>query len=331
MLQAIYNFAEELWNGTQLWLFEAAVQPVLLWLGLAGWLEDAYRGVELIMLGAAQVLVILLLFRPLEALMPAEPWPDRRFTRVDIAYTLLNKLGVLPLAVFIALQPLVDVLDETVRSAGMLPPRVEHLFPSLINQHLVTFLIYFALYDFAGYWVHRAQHRFRWWWALHSIHHSQRQMSCWTDDRNHVLDDLIVGAMMAVFAVLVGVQPTEFVGILVASRLLESFSHVNAAIGFGRIGEKLLVSPRYHRLHHALANKEEPHIHDHNYAAVLPIWDILFGTAIFERDRLRPTGVDDAEVDRDNGRGWIGQQAAGLVRFVRAMLPLPQRLRAARY
>jgi len=282
------------------------------------------------MLGAVQILIILLLFRPLERLWPAEPWTDRRFTRVDVVYTVLNKLGVLPLVVFIALQPLVDVLDDSVRGFGILPPRLESLFPSLIDQHFVTFLLYFALYDFAGYWLHRAQHRFRWWWALHSIHHSQRQMSCWTDDRNHLIDDMMVGAATAVFAVLVGVQPTEFVGILVASRLLESFSHVNAPIGFGRVGERLLVSPRYHRLHHALANPAEPHIHDHNFAAVLPIWDILFGTAKFEPDRIRATGVDDPETDRDNGRGWLGQQVAGARRLLRALRPARLSLRPSR-
>lgn len=330
MFRTLYELADDVWNGTQLWLFETLVQPALLWLGEANWLEDAYRAVEVVMLGGVQILVILLLFRPLEKLRPAERWSDRRFARVDVVYTVLNKLGVLPLVVFVALQPLVDILDESVRSIGMLPPRLESVFPSLIDKHFITFLIYFALYDFAGYWIHRTQHGFRWWWALHSIHHSQRQMSCWTDDRNHVIDDMIVGAMMAVFAVLVGVQPTEFVAILVASRLLESFSHINARIGFGRIGERILVSPRYHRLHHARANPAEPHIHDHNFAAVLPIWDILFGTAKFEPGAIRPTGVDDPEADRDNGRGWLGQQIAGARRLFNALRPSRLRLRYSR-
>lgn len=321
MFAAIYDLLDDVWNGAQTWLFQTLVQPLLLSLGLGDWLEDGYAAVEVFMLGGLQIAAILLLFRPLESIRPAEPWPDRRFVRVDLVYTALNKLGILPLLVFLAVLPLVDALDEWTRALGLMAPSLERLFPSLINEHLAVFLFYFVLYDFAGYWVHRAQHRFRWWWALHSVHHSQRQMSCWSDDRNHVLDDLIVSAVTAVFAALVGVQPEQFVGIILLGKMVESFSHANVRLEFGRIGERLVVGPRFHRLHHALADPSEPRIHDHNYAVVLPVWDILFGTAVFDR-RTRPTGVDDAEVDRDNGRSWLGQQIAGFARVGRELARL---------
>ena len=64
----------------------------------------------------------------------------------------------------------------------------------------------------------------------------------------------------------------------------------------------------------------EPHIHDHNFAPVLPIWDMLFGTARFG-DVQRPTGVDDPRIDADNGRGWLGQQVVVFKRFVAALMP----------
>ena len=47
---------------------------------------------------------------------------------------------------------------------------------------MLLFLVYFLLYDLAGYLWHRAQHALPWLWALHSLHHSQRQVSTWTDD-----------------------------------------------------------------------------------------------------------------------------------------------------
>jgi sterol desaturase/sphingolipid hydroxylase (fatty acid hydroxylase superfamily) len=59
---------------------------------------------------------------------------------------------------------------------GLTPPRLERLVPGLYDSAFLSFLVYFALYDFAAYWVHRAQHRFAWWWALHSLHHSQRRV-----------------------------------------------------------------------------------------------------------------------------------------------------------
>ena len=53
------------------------------------------------------------------------------------------------------------------------------------------FLAYLLVFDFIDYWLHRAQHGASWWWGLHSLHHSQRQMTLWSDNRNHLLDDLI--------------------------------------------------------------------------------------------------------------------------------------------
>ena len=184
--------------------------------------------------------------------------------------------------------------------------RSETVLPWLRDQVFLSFLLYFFLYDFAAYWLHRAQHGFAWWWSLHSLHHSQRRVTVWTDDRNHVLDDLIVTFALVLFSQLVGVQPGEYVSILMVGRLIESWSHANVDMSFGRFGEKLIVGPRFHRLHHALADPAEPHIHDHNYAPVFPIWDILFGTAIYD-DKHRPTGVDDAAIDADNDKGWLGQ------------------------
>ena len=70
----------------------------------------------------------------------------------------------------------------------------------------------------------------------------------------------------------------------------------------------------------ALSTPEERHIQDHNFAPVFPIWDILFGTAIYD-GKHRPTGVDDAVVDADNGRGWLAQQVTVLGRLARALVP----------
>ena len=152
-------------------------------------------------------------------------------------------------------------------------------------------------------------------------------MTVWTDDRNHVVDDLLITLALVLFSQLVGVQPGEYVVILMVGRLVESWSHANVDMGFGWLGDRLLVGPRFHRLHHALANPEERHIQDHNFAPVFPIWDILFGTAIYD-GRNRPTGVDDPVVDADNGRGWVVQQVTVFWRFARALVPTLRRATA---
>ncbi|SJZ69908.1 Sterol desaturase/sphingolipid hydroxylase, fatty acid hydroxylase superfamily [Enhydrobacter aerosaccus] len=308
------------WIGTQTWLFETFVSPVLFHFNLMEWFDDAFDAVEFFMLGVVQILVIALLMRPLEKRRPMENVKNRRLPAVDRVYTVLSKLGVVPLVVFVIAYPITNEIELQMRGLGIAPPRIESLMPWLHDHPLVTFLIYFALYDFAAYWIHRAQHGFSWWWALHSLHHSQREVTAWTDDRNHVLDSLLVTLVLVIFSQSVGVQPGDYVSILMVGRLIESWSHANVDLGFGRIGDRLLVGPRFHRLHHALGTPAEPRIYDHNYALVFPLWDMLFGTARYDR-KARPMGVEDPAIDADNDLGWLGQQVAGFRRFAAAILP----------
>ena len=310
----------DLWVGMQTWLFETLVSPLLFALNLMEWVEPAFNAVEFVMLGAVQIAAIAIVMRFFERRWGVERGEDR-LVGVDRVYTVLNKLGVVPLLVFVIAYPITQEIEHLVRVMGAAPPRLERLIPGLHDNAFASFLVYFVLYDLAAYWVHRAQHRFAWWWALHSLHHSQRRVTVWTDDRNHILDDLLVNLVLAVFAQFVGVQPDDFVLILLLGRLVESWSHANVAMSFGRLGARLLVAPRFHRLHHARADAREPHIHDHNFAPVFPVWDMLFGTARFDA-APRPTGVDNAEVDRDNGRGWLAQQVRVFRRFVAALTPL---------
>lgn len=306
-----------IWIAAQAALFETLVQPVLQALGMLNWADVAFDGVEAVMIGVVQIALILAFLRPLEALRPAEAWSDRKTARVDIVYTLLNKLGVIPLALFFLLTPIQGYVDEALRSVEFAPVLLEQRLPWLADQPVLTFLLYFVILDFVGYWIHRAQHGLRWWWALHSLHHSQTQLSCWSDDRNHILDNFITDLCMVLVAVAIGVEPGQFVALLLAGRFIESLSHANVRLPFGYLGERLIVSPAFHRLHHARANPAEPNLHDHNFGVVLPIWDLMFGTALYE-NRTRPTGVDDPAVDADNRRGYLGQQWAGFARFFAA-------------
>jgi sterol desaturase/sphingolipid hydroxylase (fatty acid hydroxylase superfamily) len=297
----------DVWIGIQNWIFETLVAPLLFATGQMAWFEPAFNAVEFVMLGVVQIAVIALVMRVVERRWGRNDAADRKLMGVDRVYTALNKLGVIPLIVFIVAYPITQEIERQVRVWGITPPRLEHLVPWLYDHALASFLVYFALYDFAAYWVHRAQHRISWWWALHSLHHSQRQVTVWTDDRNHILDDFLVTLV---------VQPDDYVLILMVGRLIESWSHANVDMGFGW----LLVGPRFHRLHHALASAQELRIHDHNFAPVFPIWDVLFGTAMYDT-KVRPTGVDDSRIDADNNRGWLGQQVTVFGRFLRALRP----------
>jgi sterol desaturase/sphingolipid hydroxylase (fatty acid hydroxylase superfamily) len=313
------NALEDLFGTAQQWLFEAAVQPAMFALGLGHLLEDGYAATGWLLVGLLQIAVMLIVIAPLQRWRPVEPVSDHAAIRTDILYTLVHRLGLFRLALFFSLEPLFDELFGRLHVAGYSGLHLDNLWPGVTDLPLVTFALYLLVFDFADYWIHRGQHGVRWWWSLHALHHSQRQMTMWSDNRNHLLDDLIRDSLLVLLAGLIGVAPGQFVAIVAITQLSESLQHANLRVSFGRFGERLWVSPRFHRCHHAVGIGHESRgsgsLGGHNFGVLLPWWDVLFGTANFD-DRYEATGIrDQVEKGRDYGRGFWSQQWLGLKRL----------------
>jgi sterol desaturase/sphingolipid hydroxylase (fatty acid hydroxylase superfamily) len=299
------------------WLHENALIPVLYQLDMMQWEETAYGWLLFAIYGVAQVVLMLAVCWPMERFRRLEHWPDKRAVSVDIFYTLLNRIGIMPLFTFVLFYQAQVWLTGWLTDHGYVPPTLEGMFPWLMGRPLVTFTIYVLILDCADYWRHRLSHRFDTLYALHSVHHAQRQMTFWSDDRNHVLDDIISFAWFVALGLLIGVPPMQFPLVILLLRFLESVSHANTRIRFGWLGERLLISPRFHRAHHGLQAAGERSC---NYGAIFPFWDMLFGTADFSPDFV-PTGDPTAEEAMATG-SWWAQQVAGIRRlFGKARLP----------
>ena len=102
-------------------------------------------------------------------------------------------------------------------------------FVVLRGWPFATFLAYIVLIDFGEYWRHRLQHRLPWWWALHSLHHDQRQLTLWSDDRNHLIDDVLASVWSGTLALCIGVAPEEYPLVIIAFRLIESLSSADVS------------------------------------------------------------------------------------------------------
>ena len=141
----------------------------------------------------------------------------------------------------------------------------------------------------------------------------------WSDNRNHLLDDLVRDSLLVILAQLIGVGPGQFVAIVAIAQLSESLQHANLRLSFGKVGERLWISPRFHRLHHSIGigheSKGRGTLGGHNFGVLLPWWDMLFRTGNFEL-RYDPTGIrDQVEAGRDYGRGFWSQQWLGVKRL----------------
>jgi sterol desaturase/sphingolipid hydroxylase (fatty acid hydroxylase superfamily) len=142
--------------------------------------------------------------------------------------------------------------------------------------------------SFVMYWVHRMEHAIPALWALHKFHHSASQMTILTAVRQTELmkgvEQLLPLVFLALLTEPVAAQPgagSPLFALFVAYFAYRCFIRVNQYLchsalttGYGWIGRWLLVSPRMHRLHHAVA----PQFHDRNFTFDLVIWDRLFGT-----------------------------------------------------
>lgn len=308
-------FTAEQWHEFIHWLSEHTVLPVLALMHIQSIAGNPDDIAEAMLIGCLQVTVIACVLRPLETFAPAEVWTDRRLTHVDRKYTLLNLLGLNPLFAFLVLTPFANFFGVTNVSTDTDPARgLLHWIPGIEQHPYLTFALYYIVYDLIYYWMHRAQHAVPWWWALHSMHHSQRQMSCWTDDRDCYLDGALQALVLASAGLIMGVDASQFALLGLVGELMQKLSHTNTRLGFGRFLEKIFVDPRFHRLHHMRVDPYRPNLHNSNFGLVLSIWDSMFGTALFG-ESLRPTGVSDPIVDADNGRELIAMQWGTLRRF----------------
>jgi sterol desaturase/sphingolipid hydroxylase (fatty acid hydroxylase superfamily) len=322
----LLNLFADIVGRAQQWLFESVVQPVMFALGMGNLLEDAYPATLWFLVGVAQIVVIAVLFGALQRWRPVEAVSDRPGVRLDFLYTLIHRLGLFRLALFFAVDPLWDALNYEMRLAGVsswqLDEAIAPWWPGVTDTALVAFVAYLVVFDFVDYWIHRGQHQLRWWWGLHSLHHSQRQMTMWSDNRNHLLDDLLRDSIIVIVARFIGIAPGQFIAVVACTQLLESLAHANVRAGFGPVFERVFVSPRFHRLHHSIGLGHESRgrgtLGGHNFAVLFPIWDQLFRTANFEH-RYDATGIRDQlpeEGARDYGRGFWRQQWLGLRRMV---------------
>jgi sterol desaturase/sphingolipid hydroxylase (fatty acid hydroxylase superfamily) len=125
--------------------------------------------------------------------------------------------------------------------------------------------------SFAGYWLHRAEHRFDWLWrASHRLHHSPVRVDMLGAFYAHPLEVVLKVTMSTLVASFVlGLTPlaASAVGAVIAG--LSLFQHWNIHtphwLGY------LIQRPESHALHH------ERGVHARNYAE-LPLWDMVFAS-----------------------------------------------------
>lgn len=320
-LNAVTSAISAAYASVQEFLFANLVAPVLYQFDLMAWAEDVYDGIDWFLFGCIQIFLIIVVLRTWERLAPAEQ--QERFakaSRADVLYTLFHRLGIFHGLVFITLSGFFFGVDSILHDFRFDRLNVESWWPGVTSIPAISFLIYLVLLDFVDYLYHRASHVFNWWWQLHALHHSQTVMTAWSDNRNHILDDIMRAVVMSFVALMFGVSPGQFILLIALSEFIQSWQHANIKTHLGP-AKYLLVSPMFHRMHHAVGYGHEVKgkpgvLGGCNFGVLFPWWDMLFRTAIFPKE-VYPTGVRNLTVSQN----ILTQQWQGLVHAFKEIMP----------
>jgi sterol desaturase/sphingolipid hydroxylase (fatty acid hydroxylase superfamily) len=146
---------------------------------------------------------------------------------------------------------------------------------------VAAFVALFLGQEFCYYWFHRCNHRVRWLWATHAVHHSSNQLNLSAAYRFGWTGRLSGAPIFFVPMVWLGFPAPVVFATLNLNLLYQFWLHVDWVPKLGVL-ELLFNTPSHHRVHHA-ANTEYL---DANYGGVLIKFDRLFGTLRIERDEL---------------------------------------------
>jgi len=302
------------------WLGVLAVAVGVAWLGVVGAttlvgsgdLSSALATAQGRTVGPALVAVVAILFLA-ERLWPAVPRPVlARAHVVDAGYLALFAALVVPLLTVVE----TGFAVEVGRHARFL--LVSRLTP--VPRVIVVAVILVGI-DAMNWAAHVANHRSASLWRLHALHHSQEDMSVLTTFRTHPLvHATYLGALLP--ALVLGASGTVPGVALIAYGCLVTLPHANLNWGFGPLG-RVVVSPAYHRLHHARDDIDPRGTV--NFGFVLVCWDQLARRALFPTAGTPiATGIA--------GRPVPVEQVApgrGAVRVLGAQLGQPFRMVAA--
>jgi sterol desaturase/sphingolipid hydroxylase (fatty acid hydroxylase superfamily) len=276
----------------------AGLTALILWAAVATLLGQGRLGT---VLGAgraelaAPLLVALVVVTGIcEQIWPAEPRPVLARGHVqDACYLVLHALVVIPFMTLLSVGAASLISDH----ASWIALRPAERWPGAL---LVPLTI--AGMDGANWLAHYADHRLDSLWRFHALHHSQEELSVLTSFRAHPLMHT-TGFVLATIPVAILMPARPIAPVLITIYVcIGTLQHANLRWTFGPLG-RVLVSPAYHRLHHA------PDIQNANLGVVLTIWDVLAGRARFpsRRDGAGRTGLDGrpVPVEQDTDRGPV--------------------------
>lgn len=179
-------------------------------------------------------------------------------------------------SIFVVMQLLEKTAYSGIFLLGLLP-FYYWLSPFEIPMTGLTWLLAFIVADFSYYWMHRVEHKYRIFWAHHSVHHSSEDYNLTIAFRLCVIESMVEWIFL-IPMVLVGFNPFQTIVAFILIVQYQSWIHTKHIDKLAWL-DGIINTPSSHRVHHA-SNRQ---YWDKNFGSVLMLWDRLFGT--YEREQ----------------------------------------------
>jgi len=147
------------------------------------------------------------------------------------------------------------------------------------------------LLDFIGaYLIHWIQHKVKWMWKFHLIHHTDTKVDVTTSLRQHPGESLF-RVTFALLSILIAGLPVGVVMIYqTLSALFAQITHANikTPAKIDRLLSYIFVTPKMHKVHHHYVQP----LTDTNFGNIFSIWDRLFRTFVEVETKNLQYGID---------------------------------------
>ena len=138
-------------------------------------------------------------------------------------------------------------------------------------------LVGLALMDLIGAWlIHWLEHKIKWMWKLHIIHHSDQNVDVTTGLRHHPGENILRLTFTTLAVLITGASFGLVMMYQTISVFFAHLSHANICLPrlFERVLSYVFVTPHFHKVHHHYVQP----FTDSNYGNIFSIWDYCFGT-----------------------------------------------------
>ena len=169
----------------------------------------------------------------------------------------------------------------------------------LLGELIVGLLVL----DLVGAWMaHWTEHKVKFLWQFHVIHHTDQHVDTTTANRHHP-GESVVRFIFTIMAVLIVGAPIWLVFLYQSmSAFLSQFNHSNVKMPSWLDSTLNLVicTPNMHRVHHHF---RQPYS-DTNYGNLFSFWDRIFGTYVKVDNEKLVYGVDTYMNTEQVGNIW---------------------------